>query len=172
MPTTKSDRTSTEASESLMQLVTAFRASRAICVATQLGVPDLLASGPKSIEELASATKTHPSSLRRLMRALCAVGIFREDGPERFDLAPMGSLLRCDVPGSMHASVLFLAGDTGWRLWGDLLFSVRTSEAAFDHVLGMQTFDYWASHPDEATIHDAFMADKSATVAAPGTCRL
>jgi hypothetical protein len=79
----------------------------------------------------------------------------------------MGSLLRCDVPGSMHASVLFLAGDTGWRLWGDLLFSVRTGEAAFDHVLGMQTFDYWASHPDEATIHDAFMADKSATVAAP-----
>ena len=167
MPTTKSDRISTEAAASLVQLATAFRASRAIYVATHLGVPDLLASGPKSSEELASATKTHPSSLRRLMRTLCAVGIFREDGPDRFDLAPMGSVLRSDVPGSMRARVLFLAGDTGWRVWGDLLFSVRTSEAAFDHVLGMQTFDYWASHPEEAAIHDAFMADTSAAVAAP-----
>lgn len=167
MPTTNSDRIATEAAASLMQLATAFRVSRAICVATHLGIPDLLFSGPKNSEELASATKTHPSSLRRLMRALCAVGIFREDGPERFDLAPMGNLLRRGVPGSMHASVLFLAGDTGWRVWGDLLFSVQTSEAAFDHVLGMQTFDYWASNPDEAAIHDAFMADKSATVAAP-----
>ena len=161
-----SDRTSTEAAASLMQLATAFRASRAISVATQLGIPDLLASGPKTSGQLASATKTDPSSLRRLMRALCAFGIFQESEQERFDLAPMGSLLRSDVPGSMRAGVLFLAGDTGWRVWGDLLFSVRTNEAAFDHVLGMQTFDYWASHPEEATIHDQFMADRSAAVAA------
>jgi hypothetical protein len=166
MPSTKSDRTSTEDAVSLMQLATAFRASRAIYVATHLGIADLLASEPKSSEQLASATKTHPSSLRRLMRALCAVGIFREAEPDRFDLAPMGSLLRSDAPGSMRVGVLFLAGDTGWRVWGDLLFSVRTSEAAFDHVLGMQTFDYWASHPKEATIHDEFMANTSAAVAA------
>src|SRR5712692_473788 len=106
MPTTKSDRTSAEAAASLMQLATAFRASRAIYVATHLGVPDLLASGPKSSEQLATATKTHPSSLRRLMRALCALGIFREADPDRFDLASMGSFLRSDVPGSIRAGVL------------------------------------------------------------------
>jgi O-methyltransferase domain/Dimerisation domain len=167
MSTAKSDGASMEPAASLMQLATAFRASRAISVATQLGVPDLLASGPQSSEQLASATRTHPSSLGRLMRALCAVGIFREAEPDRFDLAPMGNLLRSDVPGSMRAGVLFLAGDTPWRVWGDLLFSVRTNEAAFDHVLGMQTFDYWATHPEEATIHDQFMADRSAAVAAP-----
>src|ERR1700683_3059228 len=114
MPTTKSDRISTEAAASLMQLATAFKGSRAIYVATDLGIPDLLASGPKSSEELATATKTHPSSLRRLMRALCAVGVFREAEPDRFDLAPMGSLLRSGVPGSLRARVLFNAGDTGW----------------------------------------------------------
>jgi O-methyltransferase domain/Dimerisation domain len=165
MPTTKSDRISTEAAASLMQLATAFKGSRAIYVATDLGIPDLLASGPKSSEELATATKTHPSSLRRLMRALCAVGVFREAEPDRFDLAPMGSLLRSGVPGSLQARVLFNAGDTGWRVWGDLMFSVRTGDAAFEHILGMQTFDYWASHPQEAAIHDESMAATSALVA-------
>ena len=45
------------------------------------------------------------------------------------------------------------------------MFSVQTGEAAFEHVLGMQTFDYWASHPEEAAIHDESMAATSALVA-------
>jgi hypothetical protein len=162
---TKSDMTSGAAATSLMQLATAFKGSRAIYVATDLGIPDLLAAGTKSSTELATATATHPSSLSRLMRALCAVGIFREVEPDRFDLAPMGSLLRNGVPGSLRARVLFNAGDTGWRVWGDLMFSVRTGDAAFEHLLGMQTFDYWASHPQEAAIHDESMAATSALVA-------
>jgi hypothetical protein len=163
--TTKSDMTSGAVAMSLMQLATGFKGSRAIYVATDLGIPDLLASGPKSSSELATATATHPSSLRRLMRALCAVGIFREAEPDRFDLTPMSILLRSGVPGSLRARVLFNAGDIGWRIWGDLMFSVRTGEAAFEHVLGMQTFDYWASHPHEAAIHDESMAATSALVA-------
>ncbi len=99
------------------------------------------------------------------MRALCAFGVFTETEPDRFELAPMDRLLRSGVPGSMRARVLFNAGDTGWRVWGDLMFSVQTGEAAFEHVLSMQTFDYWASHPEEATIHDESMAATSALVA-------
>jgi hypothetical protein len=165
MSNTKSENPPTNPATSLMQLVTAFKVSRAIFVATDLGIPDLLAPGPQTIFELAAATKAHLPSLGRLMRALCTFGIFTETDPDRFDLAPMGRLLRSGVPGSMRARVLFNAGDTGWRVWGDLMFSVQTGEAAFEHVLGMETFDYWASHPEEAAIHDESMAATSALVA-------
>lgn len=159
-----SDRVS--AAASLMQLATAFRASRAIYVATNLGIPDLVASRSMSSAELAAATNTHPLSVHRLMRALSALGVFEEREPDLFSLAPMGALLRNDLPGSLRAPVLFLAGETGWRVWGDLLFSIQTGDAALEHVLGMQTFDYWASHPEECAIHDQAMASSSALVAA------
>jgi hypothetical protein len=77
----------------------------------------------------------------------------------------MGELLR-DKPGSMRAAALFLAGDTGWRVWADLLYSVRTGGAAFEHVMGMQTFDYWTAHPEESAIHDQAMEAFSVPVAA------
>ena len=41
----------------------------------------------------------------RLMRALFAFGVFTETEPDRFELAPMGRLLRSGVPGSMRARV-------------------------------------------------------------------
>src|SRR5574337_1454533 len=135
------DRVSAAAAASLMQLATAFRASRAIYVATNLGIPDLVASRPMSSAELAAATNTHPLSVHRLMRALSALGVFEEREPDRFFLAPMGVLLQTDLPGSLRAPVLFLAGETGWRVWGDILFSVQTGDAALERVLGMQTFD-------------------------------
>src|SRR5580698_8852388 len=100
---TKSDTASGSAAMTLIQLATAFKGSRAIYVATELGIPDLLASGPKSSTELATDTRTNPSSLRRLMRALCAIGIFREAEQDRFDLLPMGSLFRSGVPDSQRA---------------------------------------------------------------------
>lgn len=45
-------------------------AAQAIHVATKLRIPDLLASGPKTIAELASNCGAHPSTLERLLRAL------------------------------------------------------------------------------------------------------
>jgi len=161
------DQQSGAVAASLMQLALGYRASRAVYVATELGIPDLLASRSMSSAELAAATKTHRLSVHRLMRALSALGLFEEHEPDRFSLAPMGALLRRDVPRSLRAPVLMLAGETGWRVWGDLLFSLRTGDSALEHVFGMQTFDYWASHPHECAIHDEAMAVGSAGVAAP-----
>jgi len=166
MAENQGDRQSAAVAASLMQLAMGFRASRAVYTATELGIADLLASRSMSSAELAAATKTHQLSVHRLMRALSALGVFEEREPDRFSLAPIGALLKRDEPRSLRAPVLFLAGETGWRVWGDLLFSLRTGDAALEHVLGMQTFDYWASHPDECAIHDEAMAVASAGVAA------
>ena len=62
-------------SSTLRDLVNGYRASQAIHVAVVLGVPDELADGPRSVEELAETTGTHDDSLYRLLRALASVGV-------------------------------------------------------------------------------------------------
>ena len=43
--------------------------TQAIFVAVRLRIPDLLAAGPRTADELAAETGSHPRSLYRLLRA-------------------------------------------------------------------------------------------------------
>lgn len=58
-------------------------AAQADHVGAKFALADLVASGPKNIEQLADATHTHPS-LGRVLRALTSLGIFVEDGEGRY----------------------------------------------------------------------------------------
>jgi hypothetical protein len=141
-----------------------LRTSQALFVAVSLGIPDLLADGSRTSNELARGTQTHAPSLRRLMRALVALGVFVEMDGDRFSLARAGELLRTAVPGSQRSIVLLLAGPARWHCWSDLLRSVRSGEPAADRILGMPLFDYYALHPEESQIHDEAMAAFSSSV--------
>jgi hypothetical protein len=51
-------------------------AAQAIYAPTKLRIPDLLASGPKTVAELASDCGAHPATLERLLRVLASVEMF------------------------------------------------------------------------------------------------
>src|SRR3954452_1496762 len=92
--------------ERLRQLVNGYQITQAIYVAVTLGLPDLLAEGPRTAAELALDAKADTHSLQRLLRALAALGILAEErnGDHRsFTLTDMGQLLRSDTPGSLTA---------------------------------------------------------------------
>jgi hypothetical protein len=152
---------SPEARRQLLDLIRGYRISQAIYVATALGVPDLLAEGPREIGDLARASGSHAPSLRRLLSALVAVGVLAKVGVDRFALTPVGAALRQGVPGSVRPSLLFLLNESHWRPWGHLLHSVRTGETAFDHVHGASLFDYLAAHPEESALFNQGMAGNS-----------
>jgi hypothetical protein len=152
---------SAESRARLRDLIGGYRLSQAIYVATKLGIPDLLADGPREFDELARATSSHAPSLRRLLLALVAAGVLDKVGPHRFALTPVGFELRTGVPGSRRASVLFLLNESHWRPWGHLLHTVRTGETAFDRVHGVSLFDYLATHPEEAGLFNAGMLGNS-----------
>ncbi len=143
-----------------------LRGSQALYVAAKLGIADHLAVRPMRSGELATATNTHAASLRRLLRALAALGIFAEQEPDCFALTPAGKLLRRGVPGSLHPVVLFLTGEVRWRCWANLLGCVRTGQPAASQVLGMQLFDFYAAHPEESAVHDEAMAAFTSMVSA------
>lgn len=150
-----------EPRERLRTLIGGYRMSQAIYVATRLGIPDLLADGPRETDDLARATGSHAPTLGRILLALAGAGVLDKVGPSRFALNPLGVGLRTGVPGSVRASVLFLLNESHWRPWGHLLHTVRTGETAFDHVHGAGLFDYLATHPEEASLFNAGMLGNS-----------
>lgn len=141
--------------QQLAGMLTSYWAAQSIHVAAKLKLADFVKSGPKSAQELAQATKTHPQALYRLLRALASVEIFSEGSDGKFSLTPMAELL-IDAHGSMHA-VAMMMGEEHFRVWGDLLYSVQTGKPAFDHVLGKPIFEYLSEHPEQARIFDAAM---------------
>jgi hypothetical protein len=146
------------------QLVLGFTATQALYVAAKLGVADLIAETPKTVDELAQATKSHAPSLGRLLRMLTSVGIFAEDEAGRFRHTPRSASRRSDHPQSAQARALLWGAPFMWRAWGELYEAVLTGQPAFERVYGTSHFAYLASHPDDAAIFNASMTAGSSFV--------
>jgi SAM-dependent methyltransferase len=148
----------------LLAIINSSWMTQATYVAAQLRLPDLLADGPKTSDELANATGSHDPSLYRLLRALTTLEICREREDGSFELMPMGHLLRSDVPGSVRSWTLYWGGPQ-WMVWGHLLHSVKTGESARTHLMGLQDFQYLARDPDLAALFNQAMAELTRLVA-------
>lgn len=146
----------TSSREELNRMIAGFWTTQAIYVAVRLRIPDLLASGPRTADELAVETGAHARSLYRLLRALASSGVFREDADHRFALTPLSECLRRGTPGSM-AALAWMRGDWQYRAWSDLLHNVQTGETAFDHVFGEPLFEFLGHTPENAAIFDQGM---------------
>lgn len=148
----------------LLQMMTGYWPAQALYVAAKLGVADLLADGPTSCADLATATHTHAPSLHRMLRALASVGVFTETAPGTFALTPLADLLRTAVPGSMRALAITY-NEEQYRAWGELLHSVKTGGVAFEHLYGMPVFEYFAQHPEADRVFNDAMIGWSNQVA-------
>src|SRR3954449_8147215 len=84
-------------SATLRRLVNGYQVSQALHVAATLGIADRLADGPRASDELAAAVGAHAESLYRVLRALAAVGVSREEDARRFALTPVGECLCTDA---------------------------------------------------------------------------
>lgn len=132
----------------MMQMITGFWTSCSIYTAAKLGVADFLHNQNLTAEQLAEATHSHAPSLYRLLRALASAGIFQENEQGEFSNTPLSETLRSDVPGSMKAMALAQLGDH-YNAWGNLTYSIKTGNIAFDYVEGMPIWKYYETHPDE-----------------------
>lgn len=74
----------------------------ALRAVTAHGIPDLLADGPRTAQDLAATTGLDAKALERLLRALTCKEILVEDPPGTFGLARLGGYLRADHPHSVR----------------------------------------------------------------------
>jgi O-methyltransferase domain/Dimerisation domain len=145
--------------------MTGYQVTQALYVAAKLAIADLLSDGPLSCDDLASKTGTHSPSLRRILRALASVGVFSEVVPGRFALTPLAALLRSADPNSVRALAIMYAEEQ-YRAWGDILYSVRTGQPAFEHQFGMGVFEYFAQNPQAGAVFNEAMTGLTIQVAA------
>lgn len=153
-------RPTPSAVEVVMNMALGYLVSRSLHVATEMGIADLLADGPRTVNALASSTGAHPQSLYRLLRTLAAHGVFAEDDRGRFVTTPAAALLR---RGVMREGVLLCGEVTGdgswWRAAGALRHSIITGEPAFHRQHGVGFFDYLGDHPECGEWFDRGMAN-------------
>src|SRR5690242_4535621 len=131
-----------------------YRLSQALYAACALRLPDGVAGGPRTADELAHSVGAHPDRLRRLLRALASEGLFTEDSEGRF--GPTAASAR--LTGESEDRLMVL----GWRVlpatyaaFGHLLDAVRTGDCAFEITHGRRFYEYLASDHGAARAYDA-----------------
>lgn len=143
----------------LQRLIDGYQLSQAVSVAARLGIADLLAERPRTVDELARATGAHPESLLRLLRALASMDVFTEESAELFGLTPLAEGLRSDVPGTLKAWAIQSGQPYMWEAYGQLEHSIMTGESAFRKAHGIGAWDYRERHPSAGETFDNAMQE-------------
>lgn len=141
----------------VIQMGTGFWVSKLVYAAAKLQLADHLADGPKSAEELAGPTGAHAPSLYRLMRTLSSLEIFVEDGEGKFGLTPLGEALKRHAPGSAWATVLSLGSPWMSKACDEIMYTLETGKTGFEKAHGMPVFDFFAKHPEQASLFSETM---------------
>lgn len=148
-------------SAEMLRMLNSFLTVQALHVAAFLGLADLVAAGPKSVDELAAATQADRSALHRLLRMLTAPGVFHETADGRFGITPLGATLRSDGPDSVRDWALFVGAPEMWAVWAGLRESVMSGQASFPTVHGALMWEYFAGRPDLGEAFNNWMTRQS-----------
>jgi hypothetical protein len=141
----------------LAELLMGARISRALDIVARRGIADLVGDEAKTPEELAAAVGWPAESVRRLMRSLSYVGVFREDAEGRFTNTEVSAHLRSDVTPSLREMTLVLNDEAVLRGWQQLESVLETGKPAFAAVNGMTFFEHLAVDPKRSENMAKFM---------------
>lgn len=141
--------------QEVIRLGLGFAVSQALRVIIELGIPDLLAGGQQSVDELAAATQSDADALYRVMRLLASEGVLTELAPRQFELTDLGAVLRSGQPGP--GDFIRMTNSEPYAAFAELLYSVRTGKPAFNKVFGSGRFDWLSQHPEQAALFQRAM---------------
>lgn len=151
--------------ERVMQLASGMAFTAALQPIVRLGVPDILASGPMPVSEIAEKTSSNADALYRVMRLLVSVGLFTELPGKTFALTSTSELLRSDVPSSMRHMVLWVSNRFHFHVWSEMAHSIRTGQPAVEKVCGQSCFDAIFGDPEVAYDFNTAMTGFSRQIA-------
>ncbi|MFD2421754.1 methyltransferase [Amycolatopsis pigmentata] len=131
-----------------------------------LRVPEHLAQGAATAEEVARQAGSHPQATYRLLRAAASLGLLGYQGEQRFALTGPGRLLCDGMPGSLRSLVLVQTGHAHWQSLARFPDAVRQGVSQASAALGADVFEYFArpENAAEAALFSRSMADISGLV--------
>ncbi len=78
----------------VMQILSGLTFSMVIKSALEVGVFRVLKEGIYTLDKMAVSLKVNPAALKRLLRALCSVGLLYEDRPNQYNVTKLGATLQ------------------------------------------------------------------------------
>ena len=146
----------------LRELVFGAACAAAVRAAARLRVADALGDAPMTVESLASAVKTDPKPLRRLLRALSCYGVFAERPDGTFAHTDTSRLLREDDPHSLRYIALWCTEPWTWDAWPKLDEAVRSGRNVVEDLYGKEFFVYLNEDaPESADVFNRAMTTSS-----------
>lgn len=142
----------------LMNLLMGSYTLQMLATAVRMHVFDELSETPASADWVAERAGTLPDPTYRLMRALSVVGALIELPERRFELGPLGRLLRKDAPCSFAALTLNNAAPWGAEVSWTLLDSMKTGKSGFRTRYGKSLFEWLVEHPEEERLFSEAMS--------------
>ncbi len=152
--------------QALIQLLSAAWATRAVAAAATLGIPEILAEGAKSADEVAASTGAHAGATYRLLRGLASLGVFERRADGRFVNTDVGDRLREGAPGGLKDMFIAETDRVHWHSWERLVDAVKTGLPRPQAVFGMPVFDYYTKNPAEGEQFGRAMKNVSGFAAA------
>jgi hypothetical protein len=148
----------------ILQMLMGMWHAQIISAIAQLGVPDRIAGGTTSIDDLARDCKADHDALHRLLRAGATLNVVSETAAGQFALTPLGETLRSNVPGSVRDFVIAETAPGHWLPWGRLADAVRRGGSMAADTLGMDPWTYYAKNAEEGQFFARGMSNLSAMV--------
>jgi acetylserotonin O-methyltransferase len=116
----------------VLELIDAFRRSKAMFAAVALGVFDRV---PVDCATLARELDAHPDALERLLDACVGLKLLRKDGPVYRNRPVAETYLRRSSPDTMTGYILY-SNNALFRLWANLEDAVREGTPRWEQTFG------------------------------------
>ena len=137
-----------------------FWIAKAISVACELNLAEIVADGKKSVEEIAKQSETDPDALYRLMRALASEGIFEETASKTFKNNKFSNALK-DKQGNLKNMIMHQLNPTNWEVVNELKYSISSGNNAAQKLLGTDIFTHLQNSPDKNKLYNKAMSETS-----------
>ncbi|MGZ3356372.1 MAG: class I SAM-dependent methyltransferase [Isosphaeraceae bacterium] len=121
----------------VLDLLEAFRRSKAMFAAVSLGVFDALAVSPKSLSDLAQQIQVNPDALGRLLDACVGLQLLdKRDG--QYENTPVATAYLSKTSSHRLTGYITYSNDVLWKLWGNLEDAVREGTHRWQQTFGLE----------------------------------
>jgi acetylserotonin N-methyltransferase len=140
----------------VLDLIEAFRRSKTMFAAVSLGAFDALASGPKSLAELAAGLEANPDALERLLDACVGLQLLDKHNGKYKNTLISTSYLTTNSPHRLTGYINY-SNDVMWKLWSNLEDAVREGTHRWKQAFGWDGPIFSHFFRDEAAMREFLM---------------
>jgi acetylserotonin N-methyltransferase len=128
----------------VIDLVEAFRRSKAMFAAVSLGIFDLLERQPANVAAIAGELRAEPDSLERLLDACVGLKLLRRTG-DSYENEPVASTYLCRRSKRALTGYVLYSNDVLFQMWSHLEDAVREGTPRWKQTFGIEggIFDHF-----------------------------